>query len=148
MIGFPATAFARRWGAPILAGLLALGLGLGFWLYVGAITDARQKAETELAAARDELDALEAQGLKDARALGYFTARLDAEANLAQKRSLAEQSRSTGADVRLRSLEGSLNALRTDLSGGLVPCGSGADVLDRMRDARASRETDLLSRNK
>lgn len=139
--------FARQWGAPILAAILAVSLGFGFWFFVDSQVDARRKAEAESVAFKQQVDAMQSQAVKDAKTLGYVTARLDAENDLAHKRSQAELARATGADTRLKNLEGALYALRTDLNSGAQPCGSGPFVVERLRDARESRERDRLARS-
>lgn len=139
------TLFLRQWGAPILAALLALGLGLGFWLFVSGTVDARREAEANLVAVNERLLDERAQSLVNAERLGYYAGRLDAEAKLSQSRISGEASREAAAAARLTTLAGNLNELRTTLE--TRPCGIGPDIDRLLRDGRADREAERIARS-
>lgn len=141
----PITAFARQWGAPILAGLLALGLGLGFWLFINDAVNDRKEAETRAAELATELDAARAAQISDARQIGELTGRLAGENALADGRLEAERAQRLSAEKRAAATTGDLNDLRQNL--GTQPCGIGTVLYDRLLDSRAEREADRIARD-
>lgn len=133
-----AQAFFRQWGAPLLAGGLAVGLGLGFWLYVNALVDAKVDAEKTRDMALGRISVMEVEAAEDAKDLEFLALRISLEQALSQERLDNESSRRVAAERRSADVAGVLNGLRNELEGRR--CGIGPDLTNRLRDARRDRE--------
>lgn len=132
------TAFFRQWGAPLLAGGLAIGMGLGFWLYVDAITDAKVRAEKERDQALGRIEIMQTEAVEDAKDLEFLRTRRAVEQALSEERLNNETDRRVAAERRNSNVTGALNALRTEIDDR--QCGVGADLTQRLRDNRTDRE--------
>jgi hypothetical protein len=144
LIAPKAISFFRNWGAPILAGLLAFGVGFGFWLYVGEINKARRDAEAKVITLETEVAGLNKTATDNAVEIAGLKLRLDAEQELSQLRLTTEQDRRTAAEARNSRFAGALDALRQDLD--TRQCGIGSDLSVGLRDARDAREAERRSR--
>ena len=144
MIETIALNFLRKWGAYVLAGLLAIGFGWGFWLYIGEVNDDRREAEAKAAKLETENAGLKLAAAENATRIDRLTLRLDAEQQLAQTRLDSEQARRQAAEIRNGQFAGALDDLRIKLAP--LACGIGADLSDSLRDARDAREAERRSR--
>tara|TARA_R110002111_G_scaffold64884_4_gene106543 strand:+ start:335 stop:799 length:465 start_codon:yes stop_codon:yes gene_type:complete len=144
LLGPKVIGFFAKWGLPILAALLAVGLGLGFWMYVGEINSARRDAEAKVVRLEAENKGLVSTAKENAVEIGNLTVRLDAEQTLAQTRLDSEQARRTAAEDRYSKFAGALDGLRKKLEP--VDCGIGPGLSDSLRDSREAREADRRSR--
>lgn len=144
ILPFALPPFVSKWGLTILAGLLAVGFGLGFWLYVKEINDDRRDAEAAVVRLQSENEGLKDAAIESASRIDRLTVRLDAEQVLAQTRLESEQSRRLAAESRNGQFAGALNDLRIKLAP--LACGIGSDLSDGLRDARDAREAERRSR--
>lgn len=138
------TPFLRSWGAPMLAGGLAIGAGLGFWLWIDAVTDKNREQAAQIVALEGVIETKEKEGIEDATTIAVLTERLTNEQALAAVRLEMEQDRRTASENRNRRMEGSIRDLRQDIEGR--DCGIGSSLTDSLRDAWAEREAERQSR--
>lgn len=140
----------KNWKVLTFAGaaLVLVGLGWGFWSFVGGQVKAREAAEAKVAGLEQSINALEDAAKANAAKLEAANSRLDAESELAKKRLASEQERAAAAEARARKAQGSVDDLRKRLSEAPADCncGIGTDLTDRLRDARAEREAALRPR--
>lgn len=132
------TSFFRHWGAPLLAGGLAVGMGLGFWLYVDSITDAKVEAERQRDQALGRIEILEEEALQDSKDLEFLRIRREVEQALADERLGNETDRRVAAERRNSTVLGEINDLREDLTNR--ECGIGVELTELLRVNRSDRE--------
>ena len=144
-------AFMRQWGAPILAGLLAIGLGLGAWAFIDSINDDRERLRSENQTLRGTVDTLRDDAQDNAVEIATLNTRLEIERELYRDRIEGEEDRAEAADARTNRLAGEINALSDRLVQNDCP-GSGRAIADGVqldaqeRDAaRRSRERGIAA---
>jgi hypothetical protein len=141
-----AVAFFRQWGAPMLAGSLTLGLGLGFWAYVSAVTDRAERAEALLVQRDAQIVTLTQNEKDNAVEAMRLTTILSAKQELSSAQLAAEADRRKAAERRNAQNDGAYNDLKNRIEN--LQCGLGPDLSSSLLDNRAERDADRRSREK
>lgn len=140
------TPFLRSWGAPALAGGLAIGAGLGFWLWIDAVTDENREQARKIVALEGVIETKEKESGEDATTIAVLTERLSNEQMLSAERLQLEQDRRTASESRNQRMERSIRDLRTEIEGR--GCGIGVPLTNSLRDSWTERETERQSRER
>ena len=138
-----------KWFAAGASALLIVGLGLGFWGFIGGQIEAREKAEAKAAELEITVADLKSSAWADAARISDLNARLDLEGELAKKRLSDESQRREAAEARARKSQGLVNDLRSrlELEAPDCNCGIGPDLTERLRLDRAERQARLDAGN-